>query len=252
MPVLNEINAFMSEWAKPEFSEPWDNDGVMLCGDMLQNIDNITVCLEVNEKAVADACKNGSQLIITHHPFIFKPLKSLCGVEYRITSKLISAGISVFSYHTRLDTACGGVNDVLAQKLGLSGVTPFAEMGRYGALENGMTPQEFGEYIKKILGCGTMRCALPESLKNIKTVAVLGGGGKDFVDAAAEVADAYITSDLSHNAFITAKEKGICLYDAGHYYTENPVVYEIHRRLTERFEGITVNVSDSLCPYTLI
>ena len=71
MPTLCEIDEFMSGWAKPEYSESWDNDGIMLCGDSDANIDNITVCLEINEKTVSDAIANGSQLIITHHPFIF-------------------------------------------------------------------------------------------------------------------------------------------------------------------------------------
>ncbi|MBR5528189.1 MAG: Nif3-like dinuclear metal center hexameric protein [Clostridia bacterium] len=251
MPTLHEINEYMNTWAKPEYSESWDNDGIMLCGNLDKNIEKVTVCLEINAKIIEDAKKQGSELIITHHPFIFRPMRNIRGVEFDYVSELISASVAVFSYHTRLDSACGGVNDVLAKKLGLTDICPFAELGRIGKLSRPIGAREFADHIKNTLGCGTMRCSVNEN-KNIETVAVLGGAGKDFVELACECADAYVTADLSHNSFITANEHGLCLFDAGHYFTENPVTEEIAGRLRTKFPKLQVSVSDSCCPYTLI
>lgn len=256
MTRICDIDKFMSEWAKPEYSEPWDNDGVMLCGDFKAEVKKALACLEINEKTVNAAVSSGVQLIITHHPFIFHPLKRLFGNEYMLFSQLTSAGISVLSYHTRLDAARGGVNDVLAERLGLCGITPFGNgefpMGRTGISARPMTVSELSEHIKSVLGCSVLRCsAVAGEAKTINTVAVLGGGGKDFIPDAAKAADAYVTGDLSHNAFITARELGITVFDAGHYYTENPVVGRIAERIAERFPEIAVKTADSECPFTV-
>ena len=256
MPTVYEIDRFMSEWAPPSLSESWDNDGIMLCGNVSQTVKKVTVCLEINEHVAKLAAENGSELIITHHPYIFRPLKSIRGTDYDIASVLIGAGVSVLSYHTRLDAAEGGVNDALSEKLGLSEVFPFVAesqpIGRVGKLKTPMKPEEFGNHIKKSLGVQSMRCAVPDTEKLIKTVALVGGGGKDFVYAASRFADAYVTSDLSHNALITANECGICVFDAGHYHTENPVTEKIAEKHENAFPELETTVCDSLCPYVIM
>ena len=88
--------------------------------------------------------------------------------------------------------------------------------------------------------------------KTIEKVAVVGGAGKDFLYDAAPLCDAYVTADLSHNSFIDARVLGVAIFDAGHYYTENPVIFEIAKRLGENFPEANVSTADSLCPYELI
>lgn len=246
-----EIDKFMSEWAKPELSENWDNDGVMLCRDISRKTGKVLVCLEINEKVIEDAKNIGAELIITHHPFIFRPLSAVKDTDYKYISELISANIDVLSYHTRLDAAEDGVNDTLAQRLCLLETKPFAVMGRYGFLPQKMTGDKLSGYIKEKLSCGCMRCYIDPEIKEYSKIAVLGGGGKDFIPDAAKIADAYITGDLSHNAFITARELGISVFDAGHYSTENPVIYKIKEKLEKVFPGLSVTTSDSECPFTI-
>ena len=248
MITVYDVDSFMSGWASKELSEPWDNDGVMLCADMKSEVKKILVCLEINEKTVNEAIDEKADLIITHHPFIFHPLKNITGAECNVIGKLFSANISVLSYHTRLDAAVGGVNDVLAKALGLSHIEGFASLGRVGILDREMDEKEFALYVKQKLACSTVKTSKPVG-KKIKRVAVVGGAGKDFLPQALGIADAYVTGDLSHNAFITANEIGIFAVDAGHYHTENPVTHEIAEKLKDEFSEAEIVVSDSLCPF---
>ncbi len=256
--TIREIDAYMSNWAKPSYSASWDNDGIMLCLDRDREITRVTVALEINADVIAAAVKNGSELIITHHPFIFYPIKRIDGAqgsEGEYLHDLLKYGISVLSYHTRLDCAAGGVNDALCEKLSLSYVKPFGEgeapMGRVGILPQETDERRLAEYVKARLGCGTMRC-VPVGKKHISRVAVLGGSGKDELFEAAKVADAFITADLTHNAFITAKELLLFAMDAGHYHTENPVIYTIAARLRDMFPVLTVDTADVGSPFTLM
>jgi len=249
-----DIDKFISSFAKREYSESWDNDGIMLCGDVNKEVKRAAVCLEINESIIDLAIKTGCDLIITHHPFIFRPLKGICENDYKFISLLIKNNISVLSYHTRYDAAQGGINDVLANTLGLSDIKPFGggenPMGRFGELDCEMTPEEFAKYIKEKLLISSMRCALCG--KKIKTVAVLGGGGKDFLYDAAAVADAYVTGDLSHNAFIDAKVLGISLYEAGHYHTENAGACHLEKLIKAEFPDIETKAFDSGSPFEII
>lgn len=254
MTRICDIDRFISSFAKSEYSESWDNDGVMLCGDVNKDVKKAAFCLEINENIIDLAIKTGCDLIITHHPFIFRPLKGICENDYKLISRLIKNDISVLSYHTRYDAAKEGINDVLAKTLGLSDIKPFGEgenpMGRFGKLECEMTPEKFGKYIKEKLFIPSMRCVLCN--KKIKTVAVLGGGGKDFLYDAASVADAYVTGDLSHNAFIDAKVLGISLYEAGHYHTENAGACHLEKLVKSEFPDIETEIFDSISPFEII
>lgn len=253
--TLYELDAFMSDWAKPSYSMSWDNDGVMLdCGDK-REINRVAVALEINETVLNGAAAFGAEVIVTHHPFVFHPLKSIRGVAGGYIRELMQNGISVLSYHTRLDCALGGVNDTLVARLGLSDVKPFGEgempLGRVGTLPRAMEENELAEHVRSALSCGVMRCACVGKT-NIRRVAVVGGGGKDELFEASRVADAFVTADLSHNAFITAKELSLFALDAGHYHTENPVIFTVAERLRRAFPSLAVETIDSRCPFTLL
>lgn len=252
MITVKDIDEFMSSWADPKYSESWDNDGIMFCGNLSYEVKKLLICLDINEKTVKDAEDFKADLIITHHPFIFNALKRIQDRNWQYISRLVESGISVLSYHTRLDAAPGGVNDVLAEKIGLSDTRSFGGekgIGRVGKLAAPMKAQDFSELLKNVLGCGTMRCFMNE--KMISEVSVIGGGGKDFIFEAAHISDAYVTADLSHNSFITASELGISIFDAGHYHTENPVVSRVAEKIKEEFPHIAVKIGDSGCPFVL-
>jgi len=254
MYTVGEVDKYLSEIAPSHLSESWDNDGVMICKSKDASADKILIALEATAAVIDYAVKNRFDLIVTHHPFIFRKLSRISGSDYENVEKLITNGISILSYHTRLDSAEGGVNDVLAKTLGLSGIVPFGgetgNIGRLGTLENSISAKKFALLLKDKLGCD-IRCAMAE--KQIKTVAVVGGAGKDFIfEGICAGADAFVTSEVPHHLFIAANEGGFSLYDCGHYYTENPVCNELYNLMKSKFLNAEIEVMDVKCPYTCI
>ena len=252
MITVRDIDNYLTEISPKNLSESWDNDGVMICSRPDKEVKKVLVALDATSDVIDYAAKEGFDLIVSHHPFIFKKLSRITGFEYKNFETLIKNDVSVLSYHTRLDSALGGVNDVLAERLELSNIHGFGgernDFGRIGNLEKEMSGEEFAFYLKEKLGCD-VRCAFNEG-KMIKTVAVLGGSGKDFVyEAMMAGADAYVTSEIPHNLFIDAKVRDFALYDCGHYYTENPVCEKIKKLLCDNFEGLEVEIFDIKSPY---
>ena len=252
MITVRDIDNYLTEISPKSLSESWDNDGVMICSRPDKTVKKVLVALDATSDVVEYAGKEGFDLIVSHHPFIFKKLSRITGFEYKNLETLIKKDVSVLSYHTRLDSASGGVNDVLAETICLSDIRGFGgdrdDFGRIGKLPQEMTGEEFALYLKEKLGCD-VRCAFNDG-KKIKTVAVLGGSGKDFVyEAMMSGADAYVTSEIPHNLFIDAKVRDFALYDCGHYYTENPVCEKIKKFLIDKFDGLEVEIFDTKSPY---
>lgn len=216
----------LSERIPEELSEPWDNDGLMCCPDDTKEVKKVLISLDATEEIVDYAISGGFDLIITHHPLIFKPVSSISldnNVSRKII-KLVSAGVPVISLHTRADKVKGGVNDVLARLLGLSDIEPFGEggLGRIGHLESEMSFDEFSKHVKGVLGAE--RILVADAYAPVYSVALVGGDGKDFVSSAIEYgADTYISGRISYNVMEEASEIGINLIEAGHYATEFPV-----------------------------
>ena len=248
MATIKDIDNFLSDIAPGELSEPWDNDGVMLCGNLNKSIEKAVVCLETNIEAVKYARDIGAQLIVTHHPFIFKAMKSVTAEKYSEIELLIQNGISVLSYHTRYDKACGGVNDTLAQALGLKNIIDNGTFIRTGELEREMSGNEFAAYLRERLKCGTMKAYFEKDAR-IKRVSVCGGAGKDFLAEASEIADAYVSADFSHETFRDSKKLGIAVFDAGHYHTENPAAKKLKELLQQQFEEVDFEFYDVSSPF---
>ena len=248
MVKARDIDTFITSLAPVEFSESWDNDGIMVCANPNVRVSRAVVCLEVNVDAIKYAIKTGANLIITHHPFIFRAIRSVSGEKYSEIELLIKNNISVLSYHTRYDKAKGGVNDALAESLGLKNVIDMGTFLRVGELECQMSGEEFAEYLRRKLGCGVMKAYFEKNAK-IKKVAVCGGAGKDFLCEASEVADAYVSSDFSHETFREAKVHGIAVFDAGHYFTENPGAKKLQEMLQQQFRDIEIDFYDVGSPF---
>lgn len=256
MPTLNEIDNVLSAVAPANLSESWDNDGIMLCSNADVSVNKVLVSLDVNLDVINFAENNNFDLILSHHPLFFKPFSRIVGDEYALIEKLIKAKISVLSYHTRMDSSEQGVNVCLAQLLDLQNVRGFGgesgNIGRIGELKNPMKPTEFAQFLKDKFACGTIRASGVESDdKIIKTCALVGGAGKSFLyDVVMAGADAFVTSEASHNTFIDAKTNNICLFDCGHYYTENPVCFKFKQLLEEYFGNkLYVEIFDVKSPY---
>ena len=209
----------------------WDNDGLMCCPCSDTEVSKVLVALDVTGPVVEYAKEKGYDVILSHHPLIYKGLKSLDDNDY-VSSKLISlaaAGISVMSFHTRLDAVEGGVNDKLAELLGLSDTEPLYEegipLGRVGNLSVSMRPEEFSKNVKEILGIPFV--LLSDANMRVRRVAVVGGNGRDLIPEARRAgADTFVSGRLDYHSMTDApdqKVKKMNLIEAGHFFTEDPV-----------------------------
>lgn len=237
------------EEAIPEhLRESWDNDGIMCCPDGSSEIYRVLVALDVTEEIVDYAIERGFDLIVSHHPLIFKPISSLDEENHisRKLIKLVCSGISVFSFHTRADKLVGGVNDRLADILGMNDVESFGEgdLGRIGTIEEPMELQDFAYRVKQLCGSDVIRYA--DGFNDVYTVAVVGGDGKGYVKAAIEAgADTYISGRIGYNVMEEAAEMGINLIEAGHFFTEQHIT-EFFRELLIDFDpNLYIEVADS-------
>ena len=232
---VTELYRYFDTVIPAELSEDWDNDGRMLISSD-KEIKNVLVALDVTPEVAEVAIKGGYDLIVTHHPLIFKPLK---GIIDPMLVSLIQAEVSVFSFHTRLDTVSGGVNDCLAATLGLKNTEPFCEMGRVGDIDE-IPFDEFVINVKKVLGCDRVNYVKGED--TVKKVALLGGGGKDFWADAAKVADVYITGEMSYNTMLDAHKAEFSVIEAGHFHTEFPVCERICDLLLDADGSLNVDI----------
>ncbi|MBQ8173794.1 MAG: Nif3-like dinuclear metal center hexameric protein [Clostridia bacterium] len=224
--TVKQLYEQISDRIPASLSCEWDNDGLLLSPDEGNEVRRVLCTLDVTEEAVEYAVENGFDLIISHHPLIFKPLSSLTPDEHvaRKAIRLLSADISVISLHTRADAVFGGVNDRLAKMLGLLDVEPFGEEGiaRIGELDESVDLPEFALRVKRVLGAPAVMCA--DTGLPARRVAVCGGEGGDFVsEASAAGADTYVSGRIGYHRMTDAPEMGINMIEAGHFYTENHI-----------------------------
>ncbi|MBR5144146.1 MAG: Nif3-like dinuclear metal center hexameric protein [Clostridia bacterium] len=245
---VKELYQKFAEAIPEHLREPWDNDGVMCCADGSSEVYRVLVSLDVTEEIVDYAIERGFDLIVSHHPLIFKPIASLDEENHisRKLIKLVCSGISVFSFHTRADKLVGGVNDRLADILGMRDVAPFGEgdLGRIGTIEESMDLQDFAYRVKQLCGSDVIRYA--DGFSDVHTVAIVGGDGKGYVKAAIDAgADTYISGRIGYNVMEEAAEMGINLIEAGHYFTEQHIT-EFFRELLIDFDtNLYVEIADS-------
>lgn len=229
----------LCEFAPIELAMNFDNAGFLL-GDKNAEVKKAVVCLDATSSSVDFAIENGANLIISHHPIIYNPLKDITAQTNSRVYKCLATGISVISMHTNMDVAESGVNDCLANKLLLKNIAKIVdEEGfafRKGELEEPMSAEIFARFVKERLG-GVLRYT--DSGKEISTVAVVGGSGGDFWKLARACgADALVTADVKHSYFIDASENGFSLFDAGHFHTENVVVQPLCDRLIKEIPEV--------------
>lgn len=248
--TVRELYAYLNEKIPPALSCPWDNDGLMCCPDDDAEVKRVLVALDITGHVVKEAIAGGYDVIVSHHPLIFSPLKAVnprdCVAKKVI--RLLRAGITAMSFHTRLDAVEGGVNDTLANALGLQNVTAFGqngeEIGRIGSLPVPMSLTEFAAAVKRVTGADAVQ--ISDAGFSVSRVAVLGGSGSDDVYAAkAAGADTYLSGELKHNYLTDAPDCGINLVAAGHFYTEDPICKTLRKWIEEADTDLTVDVINS-------
>ncbi len=245
--TVKDLYEKLSERIPDTLLEQWDNDGLMCAPDGTREVSKVLLTLDVTEELVDYAIEQGFDLIISHHPLIFKPLSAVNEQNHvaRKLIKLIENEISVFSFHTRADKVTGGVNDRLAELLGIENTLPFGEgqLGRVGEVEE-MTLEDFIYKVKTALGADVVKYS--DGYNTVKRVALVGGDGKDFVgDAIKCGADTYLSGRISYNIMEEAAEMGINLVEAGHYFTEQPLMELFKELLLEADGTLFIEVANS-------
>ena len=248
--TVRELYAFLEEKMPRSLSCDWDNDGLMVCPDDTREVRRVLVALDITAAVAEQAIKEGYDLVVSHHPLIFHPLKAVAPGEATVNKviRLLTSGISAMSFHTRLDAVAGGVNDVLANAIGLQNVVPFGkdgeEIGRIGTLPTAMVLKDFAALVKKVTGAPYVQ--ISDAGKLVSRVAVLGGGGAGESGAAAAAgADTYLTGDLRHDQLTEAPERGMNMIAGGHFFTENLVCNRICEMLYEADANIKADIVNS-------
>lgn len=243
----------------------WDNVG-LLAGREAKEVRKIYVALDATDEVISDAASAGADMLITHHPLLFSPVKSITDGHFigRRLIQLIQNDIAYYAMHTNYDILRMG--EIAAGRLGLADTS---------ALEVTMTVEEQGEFVEKGIGCvgvyedecSLEQCAelvkekfqLPavrifgDSEKEIRTIAIVPGSGKDLVEAAISAgADVLVTGDIGHHDGIDAVAQGIAVIDAGHYGLEHIYIEDMGDFLEEKCPGIKIIQAAVAHPYRVI
>ena len=258
MATTNDIYAEMQRYAPLELAESWDNPGLLVdCG---REVSRVLVTLDITPEVVEEAAAGGCELIVSHHPVIFSPLKKLTPRD--VSFQLVQKGISAICMHTNLDAAEGGVNDVLADLFSIRQRTVFADgCGRVGDIDPITVPELAALAQHKLAALcnapdtgAAVQVKFADTGKPVHRLAVISGaGGSLFAEAIAEGADCLLTGEANHHHALDAKRLGLSLIAAGHYATEFPVTAAVAATLRTALPEVEVLVStENRDPYTYL
>lgn len=246
MTTVRDIYEFLDTVCPFSLAEEWDNPGLNV-GYATRRVNKVLIALDLTMEAVFKAQELGCELILTHHPLIFDPIKQVNGdsAEGRRILALAANNIAHIACHTNLDAAAGGVNDVLAEICGLTEAVPFGGIGRAGITDTTLTA--LIETLKEQLHTeiGAVRCN-----EQVGRVAIVGGAGGSLLEEPdlLQARDTYLTGEAKHHQLLIAKEKGINLLVAGHYETEFPVLAPLCEKLKAAFPRITFETMPFAAP----
>lgn len=231
--IFNYIDSFAPFSDSAEF----DNTGILV-GDSYTEVTNAVVTLDITREVVQEAIELNAQLIVSHHPVIFKPLKRL--MANSVPALMIKNDLTAICAHTNLDLSEKfGVNICLAEACGLENCTreKNADLLFTAFLKEKMTAQQFADEIKKGLSCNCV--AFTNVNNDIKKVGLCSGAGGDEVFSAIDAGcDAFITGEIKHHELIAANEAGISVFCIGHYKSEDIVIAPLVKKLSERFTEV--------------
>lgn len=247
---MGQVLELLNEMAPPELAESYDNVG-LLAGHPDRPVEKVLVALDLTLGAVEEANRIGAQLIVTHHPILFRGRKNLRedDAEGAAVCEMIRSRIGLIAAHTNFDNAECGVNDALAQALGLHDVHHLAQGMRIGTLEKRHTPESLGALIEKRIG-GRARVYAQSSDGFIERVAVCGGAGGDFFEESASAgAQAFVTGEIRYHDALAAVAGGLCIVEAGHYETEHIAIKLLADGLQKRLDAVKYNVTVNVSAY---
>jgi len=263
MVLIRTVTEFLEQIAPPALAEEWDNVG-LLVGDDSREATAVMTCLTLTRNVADEAIRRNAQLVVSHHPVLFRPVQQLTGAtsEGLMLLELVRAGIAIYSPHTSYDSAHDGVNQQLAALLNLKEIAVLRPLsaigdegkdvtgievvgaGRYGILESAMTLSEFNQRVKAQLGIGYVQY-VGEPSARIERVGIACGSAAEFIhDAREKGCQALLTGEARFHACLEAQTVEISLVLAGHYATERPAMERLHEKLAGKFPALEVWASE--------
>ncbi len=243
------------------FAEDWDNVG-LLAGRREKEVDTVYLAVDATDEVVADAIRCGAQMLLTHHPLIFKAMKKINTDDFigRRLVKLLQADISYVAMHTNFDVR--GMAQDAAQRMDLQnarvlevtyeqdGVTE--GIGRIGELRKKETLQRYAQYVKEVFSLSHVRI-FGDPEQEIHTAAICPGSGKSVIATAiTQEADVLVTGDIDHHEGIDAVAQGLAIIDAGHYGIEKIFVEYMAQYLKKELPTLNVITAPVKEPFLTI
>lgn len=250
---VREVAAAIEEFAPLRLQETYDNSGLNV-GSPDQEVTGVLLCVDVTEAVVDEALRFGANLIVSHHPLLFHPLRQIVGADasQRIAARCILSGIALYAAHTNLDSADGGMSHVLGREIGLRGMrvlVPNADgvagagFGVVGELERPAALTDCLREVKRKLHCGAIRYSDP-CRETVSRVALLTGAGASFIgEAVAAGADLYLSADFKYNDFYTPDGR-IVVADIGHFESEYCAIGLLFDIITKKIANFAVRRSE--------
>lgn len=245
---LIKLIQFLESIAPPQLQEDYDNAGLVV-GDQRMDIEGVMVCLDSTEEVIDEAIANKCNVIVAHHPIIFRGLKKINGKNYieRTIIKAIKNDIAIYAIHTNLDNVLyNGVNQKIAQRLKLKNCKILSEhpthstkkkpigAGIIGTLKSPMTAMAFLKYLKKEMHVSVVRHTSITKGK-VKNIAICGGSGSFLLSQAIRAkTDVFITADFKYHEFFDANNE-IIIADIGHYESEQFTIELLHELISKKF-----------------
>lgn len=241
MRTVQDYVDFINARAPFETQDSYDNSGLLL-GDPEAVVTGVHVAMDVSQRVLDEAEAAGANLIITHHPIMFSAIRRIVatGYESRLIMRMIRSGMSLIAAHTNLDQASGGVNDALAQAIGLQEITGEGYV-RVGKLPSPMTGAELADHVSAALK--TVVRPMGNIDAPITCVGVGSGGGSDSWRAAHALgAQAFLTGEMKHHHALEAADLGMLCLEAGHHATEEPGIFALADALQNELNAVQCNV----------
>lgn len=246
MTTCGQIGDYIESVFPLQYAMEWDNVG-LLAGYRGQSVERALLCLDITSEITQEAIDSGCQMIISHHPLIFRPLTRVAGENHvqDIVYKAIQHGVCVYSAHTNMDCAKGGTNDMMADILGLQDVKAFGglndeidSIGRYGSLEDESFLYEFIGLLKTLFNTRSVRYT-GDDVKKIKRVALCSGSfDGNFKGVLASNPDIFIAGEMKYHEVLDAVAYGLDVALIGHYESEVIFKEPMQKRLSKKFPGV--------------
>jgi len=247
MVSVNEVCQVLQQLAPLSSAESWDNVGLLL-GRAERSVGRLMTCLTLTPNVVCEAIGRNVQMIVTHHPVMFRPIKSITSetLEGRLLLDLIEAGIAVYSPHTAFDNAGEGINQWLAESLGLELIEPLRPFAtgipggsaRVGIFQETLSRKEFLEKVAAEIGAEYLEVAWHGS-ENVRRVGLACGSAAEYLtDALQSGCDTFVTGEARFHAAVECQSRGINLVLMGHYCSERPAVIRLAALLSARLGDV--------------